>query len=372
MKFSVEKNVLLKPLQMVSNVVEKRHTLPILANVLVNLDGQRLSMTGTDHEVEISSESQVDGGGSSGDITIPAKKFLDIIRSLPEGSSVSLKTEENCAIITSGQSRFQLSTLSANEFPNIEPREDDFRLSIPQAQLKRLIDKTAFAMAQQDVRYYLNGMLWEVHADALRTVATDGHRLAMSTAAIDGSAVNGLAEGSKQCILPRKGVQELQRLLSDVDDACEIVVSSNHLRVVLGSVVFTTKLIEGKFPDYERVLPKNGDKIAVGDRLQLKQAFNRTSILSNEKYRGVRLVFDQDQLTISANNPEREEAHDVVPVSYSDERLEVGFNVTYLLDVANVLDGEEMSFTLIDGNSSALIKDTANSDCSYVVMPMRL
>ena len=372
MKFSVEKNSLLKPLQMVSSVVEKRHTLPILANVLVSLDGQRLSMTGTDHEVEISAESSVDSGGNSGDITIPAKKFLDIVRSLPEGSSISVATEENSAVITSGQSRFQLSTLAANEFPNIEPQADDFRLSVPQNQLKQLVDKTAFAMAQQDVRYYLNGMLWEVHSDSLRAVATDGHRLAMATVAIDASAINGLLEGSKQCILPRKGVQELQRLLNDSDETCDVIVSSNHLRVSLGNVIFTTKLIEGKFPDYQRVLPKNGDKIAIGDRLQLKQAFTRTSILSNEKYRGVRLVFDKDQLTISANNPEREEAQDVVGLSYDSERLEVGFNVSYLLDVANVLSGEELTFTLNDGNSSALIRDPEDDNSSYVVMPMRL
>lgn len=368
MKFSVSRDALLRPLQLVAGVVEKRQTLPALANVLVVLDGQQLSLTGTDLEVEIIGRLTLESGGVGGEITVPAKKFLDICRSLPDGAMIEFVYQDQKVTVKSGRSRFTLSTLPASEFPAIELGENDLSFRCDQGEVKRLIDRTSFAMAQQDVRYYLNGMLWELHDDVLRVVATDGHRLAMCTRPVN-IAVNGEV---KQAILPRKGVIELARLLSEPEKSVELVVGNNHIRAVTDAFVFTSKLVDGKFPDYERVLPRNGDKIVLGNREELRQAFARTSILSNEKYRGVRFVLTEGQVTITANNPEQEEAEEQVAVDYQGPPIEVGFNVSYLQDVANVISSETLRITLADSNSSALVEDPDNSDSLYVVMPMRL
>ena len=269
----------------------------------------------------------------------------------------------------SGSSRFTLSTLPAREFPNVENSIGTHQLTLKQGQLKRLIDRTGFAMAQQDVRYYLNGMLWELDTKQLRVVATDGHRLAMCTLK-DKISVTG--EGGVQMILPRKGVLELARLLVDDKAEIQINIGSNHIRATTGDFTFTSKLVDGKFPDYEKVVPRSPTNILKGSRQELRQAFTRTAILSNEKFRGVRLKLTANTLDIVANNPEQEEAEETVPVDYSGETLEIGFNVSYLLDVLGVLSGDQIQLSLADPNSSALLEESDEGDSLYVVMPMRL
>lgn len=367
MKFSVSREALLKPLQLVAGVVERRQTLPVLSNVLIQLKDDQLSLTGTDLEVEIVGRISLEQAGQSGEITVPAKKLVDICRSLPDGSNIEFFQEDNRIIVKSGRSRFTLSTLPASDFPNVEDTPGNLRFSCAQQEIKRLIERTAFAMAQQDVRYYLNGMLWEVRQDQLRVVATDGHRMAMCTRAVAVSSKDVI-----QAILPRKGVLELSRLLDDSTAQIELTLSSNHIRVTSVDYTFTSKLVDGKFPDYERVLPRGGNKTVIGSRMELKQAFGRTSILSNEKYRGVRLLLNTGSLTIVANNPEQEEAEEQVTVDYTGDSLEVGFNVSYLQDVTNVITNDNIKITLSDANSSALIEEPENSDSVYVVMPMRL
>jgi DNA polymerase-3 subunit beta len=367
MKFEITREALLKPLNLVAGVVERRQTLPILANVLLVLDGDRLSLTGTDLEVELVGRVQLPTAGESGEVTVPARKFVDICKSLPEGSDIKLSAEEGKVTVKSGRSRFTLSTLPAREFPSVEDSMGTHQFTLKQGELRRLIDRTGFAMAQQDVRYYLNGMLWELKAGQLRVVATDGHRLAMCTLP---SKVE--SDSDAQVILPRKGVLELSRLLLVDDEDIVIVIGSNHIRATTIDFTFTSKLVDGKFPDYERVLPRAADKIVLGSRLELRQAFTRTAILSNEKYRGVRLKLSADTLEIRANNPEQEEAEELVAVDYSGDSLEIGFNVSYLLDVLGVLSGERIKLSLADPNSSALLEESEDGDSLYVVMPMRL
>jgi DNA polymerase-3 subunit beta len=303
MKLSIARDQLLKPLQQVSGVVEKRQTLPVLANVLMVVDAGKLALTGTDLEVELIARTDLAGEFGDGEITVPARKLLDICKSLPASAEVELKQDGQKLVLKSGKSRFTLVTLPANEFPNLEEGMGAFSLTMTQQALKKLIDKTSFAMAQQDVRYYLNGMLFEVTSGRLRTVATDGHRLAMSDAEAQTDAVERL-----QVIVPRKGVHELARLLTDDEGTVTITLGSNHIRATVGNVTFTSKLIDGKFPDYERVLPKGGDKIVLANREELRQSLTRAAILSNEKFRGIRLQLTPDLLRIQANNPDQEEA----------------------------------------------------------------
>jgi len=367
MKFVISREALITPLNLVAGVVERRQTLPILANVKLVLDGDRLSLTGTDLEVELLGRVQLPEAGESGEVTVPARKLVDICKSLPEGSDIQFVAEEGKVTVKSGRSRFTLSTLPAREFPSVEDSIGTHQFSMKQGELKRLIDRTGFAMAQQDVRYYLNGMLWEIKSGKLRVVATDGHRLAMCTLP---SAVD--AGGDTQVILPRKGVLELSRLLLEEEADIAIVIGSNHIRANTADFTFTSKLVDGKFPDYERVLPRAADKIVHGSRLELRQAFARTAILSNEKYRGVRLKLTADTLEIVANNPEQEEAEELVAVQYAGDSLEIGFNVSYLLDVLGVLSGDQIKMSLADPNSSALLEESEDGDSLYVVMPMRL
>lgn len=366
MKFTVTRDALLKPLNLVAGVVERRQTLPILANVLISVEGNQLSLTGTDLEVELLGKVNLDGATVDGDITVPARKLLDIVKSLPDDSVISVEVEEQRAIIKSGRSRFTLSTLPASEFPNVEQGSASLEFDVLQGNLKTLIDKTAFAMAQQDVRYYLNGMLWEIKDNIFRVVATDGHRLALSTQ----SGIT--ASEDKQVILPRKGVLELSRLLIDEDKSIHLAFGDSHLRATTQAFTFTSKLVDGKFPDYDRVLPKGSNKEVVAERELLKQALARAAILSNEKYRGIRMQFNAGDLRIVANNPEQEEAEDVVAIEYDGETLEIGFNVSYLLDIMNVVQGPKVKFSLLDANSSALVEDNDDGNSLYVVMPMRL
>jgi DNA polymerase III subunit beta len=370
MKFSISRDSLVKSLNLVAGVVERRQTLPILANVLIVLEQDHLSLTGTDLEVELVGRVKLASAGDAGEVTVPARKLLDICKSLPEGSVIDFSAKDNKVSVKSGRSRFTLSTLPAREFPSVEDSIGTHQLTLRQGQLKRLIDRTGFAMAQQDVRYYLNGMLWELDSkQGLRVVATDGHRLAMCTMA-EKVRVNG--EGGTQVILPRKGVLELARLLMDDDADIAIIIGRNHIRAMTDDFTFTSKLVDGKFPDYQRVLPRSPDKIVLGSRLELRQAFTRTAILSNEKYRGVRLKLTRNNLNIVANNPEQEEAEETVSVEYSGEALEIGFNVSYLLDVMAVLSGDQVKLSLADPNSSALLEEAEAGDSLYVVMPMRL
>lgn len=346
-------------------MVERRQTLPILSNVLLSLEGTQLSLTGTDLEVELIGRVEVEAGAIDGEITVPARKLVDICKSLPDSSQIEFTVDSGKATVKAGRGRFTLSTLPATEFPSVDESAGDQTLEIAQSVVKRLIDRTAFAMAQQDVRYYLNGMLLELKAGRLRMVATDGHRLALCT------AKEAVSTGDAAIIIPRKGVLELSRLL-DTDESIRLVIGSNHIRAANQQFTFTSKLVDGKFPEYERVLPKSADKTVIGQRLELRQAFTRTAILSNEKYRGVRLKLSTDTLDITANNPEQEQAEEVVAVEYQGDELEVGFNVSYLLDVLSVLDGEQIRLSLSDSASSALLEEADEGDSLYVVMPMRL
>ncbi|MDH5259767.1 MAG: DNA polymerase III subunit beta, partial [Gammaproteobacteria bacterium] len=308
MKFAAIRETLLKPLQLVSGVVEKRQTLPILSNILMELDETGLTITATDLEMEVKTHIEVDQA-MPGKTTVPVRKFLDTCKTLPEDAIVKFDLKNEKALLNSGKTRFSLTTLSAEEFPVIDAKNTLFRFNIAENQLKRLIEKTQFAMAIQDVRYYLNGMLLKIETDGITTVATDGHRLALSTTKSD----IGIDE-SRQAIVPRKGIMELLRLLEDTDRSIEITIGENFFRAELPDISFTTKLIDGKYPSYDAVIPKNGTQFLVAEKESLKQCLVRTSILSNEKYRGIRIELDNNTLKATANNPEQEEAIDEINV----------------------------------------------------------
>ena len=370
MKFSIARDALIKPLNLVAGVVERRQTLPIFSNVLLALEDKTLSLTGTDLEVELIGRVELEAAGVDGEVTVPARKLVDICKSLPEGSTIEFSLEGGKATVKAGRSRFTLSTLPAADFPAVEGGAGSVALSLDQSLVKQLIDGTAFAMAQQDVRYYLNGLYLEIMGGRLRVVATDGHRLALAT----GPALVEAADTG--VIIPRKGVLELSRLL-DGSVPLELAIGTNHIRATNEQFTFTSKLVDGKFPDYERVIPKNADKSVIGERGELKQAFTRTAILSNEKYRGVRLKLSDNSLDITANNPEQEQAEEVVGVQYSGAELEIGFNVSYLLDVLSVLGQPQVRLSLSDEASSALLENAeapseGEPERLYVVMPMRL
>ena len=370
MQFSISRDAILKPLQLAAGVVERRHTLPVLANILLTLKDGALEITGTDLEVELIGRAVVGDMRQEGEVTVPGKKLLDICKALPDDAMLEISTDDSKVVVKAGRSKFTLATMPASDFPVTVDEPGTFELKVPRSDLKSLIDACSFAMAQQDVRYYLNGMLFELGESWLRVVATDGHRLAMCTT----GAVTGIEQENHQVIVPRKGVMELSRLLSESgEDELTLLFGMSHIRVRLNDFTFTSKLVDGRFPDYQRVLPRGGDKVMVGDKTALRQTFNRASILSNEKYRGVHLILSQDELKVVANNPEQEEAEDLVAVEYGGEPLEIGFNVSYLLDVLNALDSDKVKFTLLDANSSALLESgSANLDALYVVMPMRL
>lgn len=367
MHFTIQREALLKPLQLVAGVVERRQTLPVLSNVLLVVEGQQLSLTGTDLEVELVGRVTLEDAAEPGEITVPARKLMDICKSLPSDALIDIRVDEQKLLVKAGRSRFTLSTLPANDFPTVEEGPGSLTFNLPQAKLRRLIERTSFAMAQQDVRYYLNGMLLEVQSGLLRAVLTDGHRLAMCSmeAAIQ-------QDGKHQVIVPRKGILELARLLTEQDAEVSIVLGQHHIRANTGEFTFTSKLVDGKFPDYERVLPRGGDKLVLADRQGLREAFSRTAILSNEKYRGIRLTLAAGLLKIQANNPEQEEAEEEIVVDYAGGNLEIGFNVSYLLDVLGVMGTEQVRLILSDSNSSALLQEADNDDSAYVVMPMRL
>lgn len=369
MHFSIQREQLLTPLQLVVGVVERRHTLPILSNVLLTVENNQLSLLGTDLEVELIGRVSLQQVFEPGEITVPAKKLMDICRSLPSESTIDIKLDEQKLLIKAGRSRFTLSTLPADDFPTVEDGPASLTFEVLQSKLRRIIDRTSFAMAQQDVRYYLNGMLLELDNTYLRTVTTDGHRMAICSVPLE---LNNVLPAKQQIILPRKAILELVKLLTDQEGKLSIVLGEHHIRATTGDFTFTSKLIDGKFPDYDRVLPKGSDKLIVSERQALKEAFTRAAILSNEKYRGIRLTLESGLLKIQANNPDQEEAEEEIVVDYSGASLEIGFNVNYLLDVLGAINSEKVRFFLADANSSALIQEEGNDDSSYVVMPMRL
>jgi DNA polymerase-3 subunit beta len=365
MKLTATREDFLAPLQSVIGVVERRQTMPVLANVLLAARDGRLHITGTDLEVELVAASAV-SVQQPGDITVPGRKLLDIFRSLPEKTNVTLSTEGERVSVRAGRSRFTLSSLPAAEFPLVEEINAQQTLNVPQGEFRRLIDKTHFSMAQQDVRYYLNGLLLETDGKALRAVATDGHRLALCE-----TELAGKAKTTQQVIVPRKGVLELQRILG-TDGTIDLAVGTNHVRAQIGEIRFTSKLIDGRFPEYSRVIPANPPRPVEAERETLRQALQRTAILSNEKYRGIRLTVRPGLLTLQAHNPEQEEAEDQVEVSYQGEEVEIGFNVNYLLDALSAIETDRVELGLTDSNSSCLIHAPGALNTRYVVMPMRL
>jgi DNA polymerase-3 subunit beta len=365
MKLSLSREQLLAPLQSVMGVVERRQTMPILANVLLAARNDRLSITGTDLEVELvaSCEAKVE---QAGDITIPGRKLLDIVRTLPEKVNVTLTRDGERTTLRAGRSRFVLSSLAASEFPLIEDIGARQTLRIARSEARRLIDKTYFSMAQQDVRYYLNGTLLECEGNNLRAVATDGHRLSLAEAKLLETV-----SGKQQVIVPRKGILELQRILVG-DGELELSIGTNHVRAQIGDIRFTSKLIDGKFPEYGRVVPAQPPNVMTSGKEALRSALQRTAILSNEKYRGVRLSFGTNSLTIQAQNPEHEEAEEQMEVGFTGATIEIGFNVNYLLDALAAIDVDTVEMGLADGNSSCLIRAPGDQTTKFVVMPMRL
>ncbi|MCQ1058774.1 DNA polymerase III subunit beta [Photobacterium sp. DNB23_23_1] len=366
MKFTVAREQLLKPLQQVSGALGSRPSLPILGNILLVVEQGCLSMTGTDLEVEMIAKLALEGDVEEGAVTVPSRKFLDICRGLPDSANIAISLEGDRAIIRSGRSRYTLSVLPAADFPNIEDWQSDVEITLPQGQMRQLIDSTQFSMAHQDVRYYLNGMLFETDGQQLRSVATDGHRMAVCAV-----ATNDVLP-AKQIIVPRKGVMELMRLLDSPEDEVRLQIGQSNIRAEVNSYIFTSKLVDGRFPDYRRVMPQNSNKVVEASCDELRKAFSRAAILSNEKFRGVRVNLSPGEMRITANNPEQEEAEEFLDVDYQGEALEIGFNVSYVLDVLNTLKCEQVRWSLTDANASALLEDSANGDAMYVVMPIRL
>lgn len=367
MNFSIQREALLKPLQLMSGIVERRQALPILSNILLSVRNDLLSITGTDIEIELVAEILLEAS-SDGEFTLPARKLLDICRTLPDSAMITISVEDERATLRSGKSRFTLSTLPAADFPNMENLISQRNVVLPQRSLKYLIDKTQFAMAQQDVRYYLNGLLFELSDNMIRCVATDGHRLSLCETHSDEHY-----KDVTQVIIPRKAVAELSRMLSDTDDLIELKLSANFIRASFPGITFTSKLIDGRFPDYKRVLPLNCDKQLIASKDAIKQSLVRVSILSNEKYRGVRLILGDNLMQVSANNPELEEAEESMDVDYAGDHLEIGFNVNYMIEALNAVDSMDVELNFSDSNSSSLIRSQhGDMLCKYVIMPMRL
>ena len=367
MKFNITREEILNPLQIISGVVERKQTMPVLANILLEAVEGKVTLTGTNMEVELVCTLALPTVQQTGRITVPARKLSDICRSLPNEALIELSLEGEKMHLRSGKSHFTLATLPADQFPNTEESKHDLALTFSQKDFKQMLDATSFAMAQQDVRYYLNGMLLEMANQSVRMVATDGHRLALSSLATDQSL-----DVEKQVIVPRKGIIELGRLLSDSDEEIVISIGDNHIFSKIGNFKFTSKLIDGKFPDYNRVIPKGGDKIMIADRSGLKSMLSRASILSHENIRGIQLHLTKHQLQVFANNPEHEQAEDCLEVGYDSDDLQIGFNVSYLIDAMNVINSENVKITMLNANSSALIESLDDDGNLYVIMPMRL
>jgi len=370
------RDVLLAPLQAVSGIVERRHTLPILSNVLLEKRGEVLTLLATDIEIQITTSTADVGGEGEGAVTVAARKLQEILRSLPETAEVSLLLEDRRLQVRSGRSRFNLQTLPPEDFPSmtLSQQEEARSLRLTQKQFRQLLAQTHYSMATQDVRYYLNGLLLLLADGELRAVATDGHRLAYASMPLaEGTAGNGEdAQVRQELILPRKAVVELNRLLADTDEPLAIDILPNQIRFQFGQISLVSKLIDGRFPDYQRVIPLTLRDVIRVQRGVLLQSMVRAAILTNEKFRGVRLVLGEGSLRIIAANAEQEEAQEEIEVEYSGEPLDVGFNVSYLLDVLNNSSGETIEWGFNDASSSALLTIPGNDRFKYVVMPMRI
>jgi len=381
-RLKIAKESLLNVLSHVVGAVERRHTLNILSNLKIQVTAEALTVTGSDLEVELVASTQLAEGAclQAGETTVPARKLIDICKSLPSAALIDLQiTDDQRCILKSGNSRFVLGTLPADDYPLLNTENTQgTQVTVTQRELKRLFEKTAFAMAVQDVRFYLTGTLLEIDTNQLRAVTTDGHRLALCETAAQSTATQSI-----QAIVPRKAVAELQRLLSVEDEQLSLLIGRELLNVTIRmasrdkeqadiTVRFTTKLIDGKFPDYRRVIPRGGDKNVIIAHDVFKQSLQRVAILSNEKLRGVFLNFNAGSLQLRANNPEQDEAIEDLAIQYADAPLEMSFNAQYLIEVLGVLDGEDVSMTMTEANQSVLVQDPSHTDQTYVVMPMRV
>ncbi len=366
MKIKLSREILLPALQAANNVVERRQTLPILSNLLFQADGDGVRIGATDMEVELSYGLDIKPG-EEGALALPARKLFDICRALPADAELSIDGSGAKTKIASGRSRFSLASMKADEFPSIGAFDVKVEFQLASEALTDLLESTHFAMAHQDVRYYLNGLLLEMDANRVRAVATDGHRLALTDKDIELEL-----DAPRQLILPRKGVLEIERLLNSAEEQVSVAIGDNHFRVTSGGQSLTTKLIDGRFPDYERVIPRESSNVVTADREALRAGLSRASILSNEKFRGIRLILKKNLLTAVAHNPEQEEAEEEIEVDYSGDAMEVGFNVSYLLDVLGVMRSENVRLDLIDASSSCLMRAPEDERSRYVVMPMRL
>jgi DNA polymerase-3 subunit beta len=361
-----ERDTLLRPLQIVSGIVERRHTLPILANILIRKDGEKVSFLSTDIEVQITTHANVGSGGDVAATTVAARKLLDILRALPEGD-VSLSLANKRMTVQCGKSRFGLQTLAAEEFPTVAQAEHfNAKVTLPQKTLKHLFNMVHFSMAQQDIRYYLNGMLLVVDGKNVIAVATDGHRLAFCQVETDQNFPR------QEVIIPRKTIMELQRLLEDTDAPVDVEIANNQVKLTFADIELVSKLVEGKFPDYTRVVPKGYKNNFTIDRLTLQHALQRAAIMTSDKFKGVRCIIAPGSLKISSTNADQEDAVEELEIDYGGDTVDIGFNVTYLLDVLNNLKNDNVNVALGDANSSALITVPENQDFKYVVMPMRI
>jgi DNA polymerase-3 subunit beta len=357
----------LSVLQSVAGIVERRHTLPVLANVLIRKTGNSVQLTTSDLEIQIRTTAELGGDNGNFTSTVGARKLIDILRTMPADQTVSLESTQNKLVLKGGKSRFTLQTLPAEDFPLVQEAPSfGPTFSVPQKTLKDLMNQVSFAMAVHDIRYYLNGILFVAEGKQLSLVATDGHRLAYASATLD------VEVPRQEVILPRKTVLELQRLLSDADGAIEMRFASNQAKFSFDGMEFVTKLVEGKFPDYNRVIPKNHRNHITLGRVPLLACLQRTAILTSEKFKGVRLNVEPGLLRVASNNAEQEEAVDELDIDYSGDAIEIGFNVTYLIDALSNMSQKMVKLELQDSNNSALLTNPENNAFKYVVMPMRI
>lgn len=367
MNIKIERSKLLPTLSLVSSVVEKRQTLPILANIYFGLGDGALNLVGTDLEVEISEVIQ-DVEGDDGEFTVSTRKVLDICRGLPEDAVINFKSDGEKVLVTSGRSRYTLKTLPAQEYPRIKSGNWEERLKISQLSLKRLLDRTAFAMAVQDVRYYLNGVLFELGQKRLRAIATDGHRLAQSEEPIELAS-----EDIRQVIVPRKAISEIMRFLDGSDETeIQIEVSKNHMRLSRNSTTLITKLIDGKFPEFKGVLETELNVVVSTSRTEFIETLTRAAILTTDRFKGVKLQLSDNTLSVTANNPENEQALEELAVEYSGDSVETGYNVTYLIEASRVISGDTVVLHFQGNDGICILKHPEDEDSTWLIMPMRI
>lgn len=369
MKFSVNKNVFLPAVQSVIGAIERRQTLPILSNLLIQVKNNQATITATDLEIELKNTIDLDNDYGDFDFTIPARKIADICKNIEDGCTLNFLVNKENVTVLAHRSKFTLSVLPGIDYPKIETLNSKNKFEIEQNKLKKIINNVSFAMAQQDVRYYLNGMLFEIKERSISAVTTDGHRLALSQ-----TATEVYIEGINQFIIPRKTVIELQKILNDNNEIIDIEVDDHHIRLKIGNAILTSKLIDGKFPDYNRVIPLNNDKSAKINKEDLRHALLRSSIISNEKFKGAKFLFSHDLLSIETQNSERENSKEELIIEYNHEDMNIGFNISYILDIVNISHDEYINFELKSADTSGIVKmqDIDNINSIYVVMPMRI